>query len=725
MDLAALLAHPLSRFLAQVVVIIAVSRAVGLLMRWVGQPMVIAEIAAGILLGPSLFGLVAPEASAVLFAPSSLPMLQMLAELGLVLFMFLVGLELDPALLRGRGRSSLVISWTSIVFPFGLGIGLAFFLKDDYADPAVRFSAFGLFMGAAMSITAFPVLARILAERRVMGTRVGAISIACAAIGDVTAWCILAFVVAVSRTSALSGAIVTTTLTVLYSGGMLFVLRPFLVRMAARVASPDGISQNAVAIVLILVFVSAWATEAIGIHALFGAFLFGAVLPKAGGLARALAEKLEDLVLVVFLPIFFAFSGLRTEIGLIDSASSWMVCGLIVLVACAGKFGGTALAARATGLGWREASAVGILMNTRGLMELVVLNIGLDLGVISPTIFSMMVVMALFTTFVTTPLIRWIYPPELMAADLVSPGDSLSMSTAVPAARAETIPPFRVMACVSYEEAGPGIVSMAAALIHGEARARVYVVHLVPASTRGSPFIGEDIPPGTEVLGPALEQAADLAVDARPISFVTSDASRDLCDIAAQRRVDLVLLGVHKPVFSQTLLGGVVHDVLSDIEPTVGVLVDRGVTEFHRVLVPFQGSEHDRAALGLAHRLMLQGAAVTVLHVVKPGRSAPQGAGEMVDSVFADGAGQVRMKVIEHDSPEDAAIAESAADYDLVLVGVGRSWGLGDRPLGLGIAPEPLIKNCPTSLLVVRGPGRDGTPLAMARLAALQGRATS
>jgi Kef-type K+ transport system membrane component KefB/nucleotide-binding universal stress UspA family protein len=722
MVFAHLLADPLSRFLAQVVVIIVVSRLLGVAMRRIGQPMVIAEISAGILLGPSFFGWLAPETAAALFAPDSLHILQMLAQIGLVLFMFLVGLELDPRQLRGRSHASVAISHTSIIVPFLLGVGVAYYIYPTYADPKVGFTAFALFMGAAMSITAFPVLARILAERRLLHTRIGAITTACAAVDDVTAWCILAFVVAVSRSSGIGGAITTTAVAVGYIAVMFFLVRPILVRMAARVESPDadGVSQNVVAAALVLVFVSSWTTETIGIHALFGAFLLGAVLPKQGGFARSLAGKLEDLVLIVFLPLFFAYSGLRTEIGLVQGAESWLVCGLIILAACTGKFGGSAVAARLTGLNWREASVVGILMNTRGLMELIVLNIGLDLGVISPVVFSMMVMMALFTTFITTSLVKWIYPPELMAAETLEPGDRLATTTPQPTSRPETVTPFRVMACISYEGAGRGLVTMAAALMQSEARARLYAVHLVPATNRGSAFVGEDDPPaGESVLEPALERATELGLETRVVSFVSSDPAQDLCDVAVQRKADLVLLGVHKPLFSQTLLGGVVHDLLSDMAPTVCVFVDRGIREVHRVLVPFQGSGHDRAALGLANRLMLHGGAeVTVLHVVRPRRSssAPAGAGDLVDAVFAEGAGRVRMKVIEHQWPGEAALAESAAGYDLVVVGVGREWRLGDRRLGIGMQPEPLIHGCPTSLLVVRGPGARPASLASGRL---------
>ena len=451
--LASLLGNPLTRLFAQVIVIVTVSRLLGVAMRRIGQPMVIAEVTAGIMLGPSLLGWLLPDVSVVLFAPDSLQILQMLAQVGLVLFMFLVGLELDPKLLRGRTRTSVAISQTSIVVPFLLGVILAWVIHRDYSPPHVRFSAFALFIGAAMSITAFPVLARILTERRLLRTRIGAMAITCAAVDDVTAWCILAFVVAVTRASGLDGAITTTVLAMGYILVMLWLVRPLVARMAARVAGQEGIPQNAVAVVLVLVFLSSWATELIGIHALFGAFLFGAILPKEGGFARALVDKMEDLVLIVFLPLFFVSQRAAHRDQPHRLGETWILCGVIIRWSPAPASSAAARSPRGSpGSGWREASALGILMNTRGLMELVVLNIGFDLGVISPTIFSMMVMMALVTTFMTAPLIRWIYPPERMAQDLIDAERGHRAGAAV-TARAEE---YSVMVCVSHEQAGPG-----------------------------------------------------------------------------------------------------------------------------------------------------------------------------------------------------------------------------------------------------------------------------
>ncbi|HTN85203.1 MAG TPA: cation:proton antiporter [Sorangium sp.] len=698
-----LIHNPLTRFLIQAFLIIACARLVGLVARKLEQPMVIAEVTAGILLGPSLFGWLFPGASAVLFSQDSLPLLKLVSEVGLIVFMFLIGLELDPKLLRGRGHASVLISHTSIVLPFALGGVLSLYLYPRLSESNVPFASFTLFMGVAMSITAFPVLARILTDKRLLGTKVGALTITCAAVDDVTAWCILAFVVSIARSTGLVGAVWTTFFALAYIAGMMFVIRPFLARLGERGASKEGLSQDLVAITLLLLIVSSWTTEMIGIHPLFGAFMLGAIMPKGTGFAQSLAEKLEDFAVVFLLPLFFAFSGLRTHIGLLNSADGWVMCGLIIVVACAGKFGGSAVAARITGLKWREASAIGILMNTRGLMELIVLNLGLDLGIISPKLFTMMVLMALVTTFMTSPLLRWIYPPEELAKELADVPDR----TPLPAAAGV----FTVLMCVSYERSGPGMVTLASALAGRSSEARrLYALRLIPPTDRGS-FHMDQGPErqGAAALSPLLSRAKELDVEVRSLSFVSPKPSHDICNVADVKQADLVLVGWHKPLLSQTVLGGTVYEVMRGARTEVGVLIDRGLAAIRKLLVPFHGTAHDKAALALARRLAQQvGADVTILHVVNPKRRSDDalGAQEMVDEVFEgeeDGElrkSKVTLKVVEHDSPADAALEEAGRGYDLVLVGVGSEWGLAQRRFG--IRAEHIIQGCPTSLLVVR-----------------------
>lgn len=401
--------------LVQIGVVVVAARIVGLLFRRIRQPQVMGEMVAGILLGPSLLGWAAPEVSAWLFPPGSLGFLNSLSQVGLLVFMFLVGLELDPKLLRERGHAAVVTSHASIVVPFLLGAVLSLFLYPRFSDDSVTFAGFALFMGAAMSVTAFPVLARILTERGLLKTRVGAVTIACAAVDDVTAWCILAGVVALVRSGA-GGLPLWLTVggSAAFIVVMVFGVRRLLAGLERRFDREGAVTQDALALILLVALASAWATEALGIHALFGAFLAGAVMPKGERFVHALTEKLQDVTVVLLLPLFFAFTGLRTAIGLVEGAEMWAFCALIVLVAVAGKWGGSSVAARVTGMPWREAGAVGVLMNTRGLMELVILNIGLDIGVISPALFTMMVLMALVTTFMTSPLLELIYPAHLI-----------------------------------------------------------------------------------------------------------------------------------------------------------------------------------------------------------------------------------------------------------------------------------------------------------------------
>lgn len=395
----------LTRFIAQVVAIVVVSRVIALVTRRLAQPLVIAEMIGGIVLGPSLLGWAAPEVSAVVFPADSLGVLRLVSNFGLVFFMFLIGLEFDPVHFRRNNRASIVIAQSGILAPFVLGGVLALWMYPQFCDVTISRVAFVLFVGSAMSVTAFPVLARILTEGGVLNTRIGSMAITCAAIDDVTAWCLLAFTICVARHGDIVNAILTTCAASGYVGLMIGVMRPLLSRLSRQVSDSGVMPQHLVAFLIVLLLLSSWITELIGIHALFGSFLFGAILPRDRGFAHALVRRLEDLVVVVLLPLFFASSGLHTRIGLLANGRDWMVCGLIVIVACAGKLGGCALAARATGFTWREAGALGVFMNTRGLMELIVLNIGLELGVISPAVFSMMVIMALVTTCLAGPLL--------------------------------------------------------------------------------------------------------------------------------------------------------------------------------------------------------------------------------------------------------------------------------------------------------------------------------
>jgi Kef-type K+ transport system membrane component KefB len=407
-SLSANLQHPLSLLLIQIVVIILLSRLLASLVGKIGQPMVIGEIIAGILLGPSLLGHFWPSVSEFIFRPASLPNLNFLSQLGLILFMFIIGLELDVQLLKHRAHTAVVVSHASIIIPFTMGVSLAYFLYTQYAPAHISFLAFGLFMGIAMSITAFPVLARILHERGLTKTPLGSLAITCAAADDVTAWCLLAAVIAIVQAGSFLSAVFTVFLSLVYVIIMLKLVRPWLERLEAQHASTDSLNRMFAVIAFVILFLSALTTEVIGIHALFGAFLAGASMPSHAGFRKLMASRIEDVSLVILLPLFFAFTGLKTQIGLLNDGMSWLVCGLIILVAVAGKFGGSLLAAKFTGQSWSDSFAIGALMNTRGLMELIVLNIGYDLGVLSPKVFTMMVLMALVTTFMTAPALYWI-----------------------------------------------------------------------------------------------------------------------------------------------------------------------------------------------------------------------------------------------------------------------------------------------------------------------------
>jgi Kef-type K+ transport system membrane component KefB len=398
--------NSLSRLFCQLVIIISASGFIGYIFVRIGQAAVVGEMVAGILLGPSLFGLVAPDAFHFVFLPSSLEPLRLFSQLGVCLFMFAVGMELDVAELKRKMQTAIVVSHSSIVIPFLLGATLALFLYEQLAQSGATFIAFALFMGISMSITAFPVLVRILRDRRIFNTPLGNMATACAAVDDVTAWTILAFVVAIARATSIGAAAFTFALVLLFVGLMILVVKPQLPKWigAAALEAPEP-SKVTLAVVVGVVLASSFSTELIGIHALFGAFLAGTVMPAKSGFRQKLVVRLENVSSVLLLPVFFAFTGLRTQIGLLNNPNDWLICLGIIGVATAGKLGGSALAARLTGMDTRSSFQLGALMNTRGLMELIALNIGYDMGILSQRIFTMLVIMALVTTILTGPLL--------------------------------------------------------------------------------------------------------------------------------------------------------------------------------------------------------------------------------------------------------------------------------------------------------------------------------
>lgn len=383
--------------------VVITGRLLGVLFRRAGQPPVIGEVVGGILLGPSFLGLIFPAAYRFILPSEIAPLLGVVAQIGVIIYMFLIGLELNPELLRNRAKPTLAISVSSIVLPFLLGLALAVYIYPQFSPANVPFPPFALFLGLSMSVTAFPVLARILTDIGLSRTPLGTIALTCAAFEDIAAWCLLAFVTGFVHSTA-GSALVVAVLTIGFATVMFAVVRPLAARLVAGLEERNP-TQGTVAVVLVGLLMSAWATEVIGIHAVFGAFLFGVMIPHQSNLARSLHQNLESLT-ILLLPAFFAFTGMRTEIGLLRGPYEWAVCAVIIAVATMGKWGGAVLGARFTGLSWQDSSALGVLVNTRGLMELIVLNVGLELGVISPTLFTMMVLMALVTTIATTPLLR-------------------------------------------------------------------------------------------------------------------------------------------------------------------------------------------------------------------------------------------------------------------------------------------------------------------------------
>ena len=542
---------PMSILLLQIITIIAVARAFGFFCKKIRQPTVIGEIVAGVALGPSLLGTYFPSISGFLFPAHSLGNLQFLSQVGLILFMFIIGMELDLKVLRNKATDAVVISHASILFPFTLGITLAYFIYDRFAPHNINFLGFSLFMGISMSITAFPVLARIVQERSLSKTRLGNIAITCAAADDITAWCLLAAVIAVVKAGSMVSALFTIISAVAYVFLMLKIVRPFLTRIGDKYSNKESLSKPVVAIFFVTLLLSSCCTEVIGIHALFGAFMAGVIMPPNMRFRNIFIEKVEDVSLVLLLPLFFVFTGLRTQIGLLNTPWLWEICVAIIGVAVAGKFLGSALAAKFVGQSWKDSLSIGALMNTRGLMELIVLNIGYDLGVLAPQMFTMLVLMALATTFMTGP-----------ALDLV---ERFMPEKKIRPENIDQVAKYNILVSFGTPEKGISLLRLAACLVRRSSEnASITMMHLFPSDELNQ-YNQEEYE--RDAFGPVEEESGTLNMPVVSLFKPSVDIDGEITSIANGGNYDLLLIGVGSSVFDGTLLGKILGFTTRIINP--------------------------------------------------------------------------------------------------------------------------------------------------------------
>ena len=612
--------HPLAILLAQIITIIIVARFFGWIFRKIGQPSVIGEIIAGIALGPSLLKMYFPEFSEALFPAASLGNLQFLSQIGLILFMFVIGMELDLKILKNRANEAVVISHASIVFPFTLGIGLAYFVYYRFAPEGISFLSFSLFMGIAMSITAFPVLARIVQERGIHKTKLGAIVITCAAADDITAWCILAAVIAIVKAGSFVSAIYVLLAAIAYVLMMLFVVKPFLKRIGDLYGDKTTLSKPVVAIFFLTLIISSYLTEIIGIHALFGAFMTGVIMPDISKFRNVIIEKVEDVSVIMLLPLFFVFTGLRTEIGLLNDPYLWKVTACIIIVAVVGKFFGSALAAKFVGQSWRDSLTIGALMNTRGLMELVVLNIGLDLKVLTPEVFTMMVIMALVTTFMTGPALDFI--------NLIfkNKGDNVDNDK-------HTDGIFKVLISFGNNEKGKTLLRLANSFVKKQKEFSTITAMHFSLSDQTHNYNLEEYE--TSQFQPILEESKILKQEIKTIFKSAVDIETNITEIANNGDYDLLLVGLGKSIFEGTFLGKILgftnriinpdrlldkfigkeglfenspfdertRQIISKTKMPLGILIDKDLQNLDKVFVPILSPE-DSFLMDYAQKLI-------------------------------------------------------------------------------------------------------------------------
>lgn len=706
--------------LLQIVIVISLSRLMGWGCKLIKQPLVIGEIIAGIMLGPSLLGLIFPNFATILFPASTLSFLNVLSEIGLIFFMFLIGLELNPQYLAGQFEVAILISHVSIVIPFTLGSILALLLYPLVSDQSVSFTAFSLFLGAAMSITAFPVLARIITENNLQGTRLGNLALTCAAVDDVTAWCLLALAIAVTRTNNIIDAFPTIIASIIYIIFMFTIGRKFLQKIAKNYEKNGKLTQLVLASIYIIVVTSSLITELIGIHLIFGAFLIGVIMPKNPNLIREIAEKTEDFVLIFLLPIFFAYSGLKTQIGLLNRPELWLLCGIILAVAILGKYVGTYCAARFSGIEKREASALGWLMNTRGLTELIVLNIGLSLGVISPLLFTMLVIMALVTTFMTSPILEWTYPKHLIRLNLINQENlpivaekfPLNYSILVPVAHPQT--QKRLLELALSIGGNHSIINP---LSFVEIEENYWFESTPEEAKRIIENRHQELKESIIYLNSNNEQ-----LPIQPIVRISNNIPREIGEIAMLNNVNLIILGCHHFTFSNNLLGGRVGQILNTAPADVAVYINKNIDDQinnhinnhinnsqenlvnQNILVAYATNIHDDLALVLGIRMLFNDPkkSLQVLHFSHTDQEVEELSYELKNIInLLPVYIQEKIKIthLENDKPLSDLIAYSAT-FDLTIAGANKTWGIERQ--NLGRYTDVLAQECQSPLLIAR-----------------------
>ncbi len=659
--------HPLALLLFQIVAIVIVARIFGWFFNKIGQPSVIGEIIAGIVLGPSLFGMYFPEGSAAIFPVESLGNLNLLSQVGLILFMFVVGMELDLKVLKTKAKEAVVISHSSIVIPFSLGMILAYFMYSTYAPEGVNFLSFALFMGIAMSITAFPVLARIVQERGIQKTKLGTIVLTAAAADDITAWCILAVVIAIVKAGSVVSALYVIGLSVVYVLVMLKLVRPFLRHIGNLNANNQTLSKPVIAIFLLVLVVSSYTTEVIGIHALFGAFMAGAIMPESHKFRQIFVEKVEDVAVILFLPLFFVFTGLRTQIGLLNDIELWKAAGWIIVVAVTGKFVGSAVAAKYVGQNWKDSLTIGALMNTRGLMELVALNIGFELGVLTPEVFAMMVIMALLTTFMTGPFID-------LFNKIFKNKEEIEVSID------ET--KFKILFYFEQLTDGKNLLKIANTLTRNKQETSV-VTALHMRNTSDVDLLDDDYE--EEVFLPIKEEARSLNQKVINLYKVSTDVDSEIVDVAHKGNYDILLMGLGSSIYDGTILGRLLgfttriinpeiivdkvtgkekffeyspfddrtRSVITNSKIPVGIFIDKDLKEVNKIFVPFF-HESDKKLIPFILKFIQNNDSQIVIMDIK---------GHLKNNTFI----KEEIRLIEQAKPNHIAVL-SDAEIDLNLI---------------------------------------------------------